>query len=185
MLERVYGKLSAEELGRRLLLHVRAALPDCIANSSVGTEIDGISRQAGRAGMANAAELVGTFVKHPSRPVKAGTPKHDHARSARFSMASLGTRPNSLRLLETSVSFRATAWNAPPRPVPSAGSSRGAMTPVDRYWASPICSMNSPLSQTILRPSPVYQTWRSKCLFAISRNTRAAGATRPPLGCTA
>jgi NADPH:quinone reductase-like Zn-dependent oxidoreductase len=31
----------------------------------------------------------------------------------------------------------------------------------------------------------VYQPWRSRCLFAISRNTRAAGATRPPLGCTA
>jgi molybdenum-dependent DNA-binding transcriptional regulator ModE len=30
-----------------------------------------------------------------------------------------------------------------------------------------------------------YQAWRSRCLFAISRNTRAAGATRPPLGCTA
>jgi len=30
MLERVYGKLSPEELSRRLLLHVRAAVPDCI-----------------------------------------------------------------------------------------------------------------------------------------------------------
>ena len=33
MLERVYGKLSPEELSRRLLLHVRAAVPDCIAKS--------------------------------------------------------------------------------------------------------------------------------------------------------
>jgi len=58
MLERVYGKLSPEELSQRLLLHVRAALPDCIANASVGTEIDGISRHAGHAGTANSAELV-------------------------------------------------------------------------------------------------------------------------------
>jgi len=58
MLERVYGKLSPEELSRRLLLHARAALPDCIANASVGTEIDGISRQAGLAGTANRSELV-------------------------------------------------------------------------------------------------------------------------------
>jgi integrase len=29
MLDRVYGKLSPEELSRRLLLHARAALPDC------------------------------------------------------------------------------------------------------------------------------------------------------------
>jgi len=34
MLERVYGKLSPEEFTRRLLLHMRAALPDCIANAS-------------------------------------------------------------------------------------------------------------------------------------------------------
>ena len=58
MLERVYGKLSPEELSRRLLLHARAALPDCIANASVGTEIDGISRQAGLAGSAKSSELV-------------------------------------------------------------------------------------------------------------------------------
>jgi hypothetical protein len=58
MLERVYGKLSPEELSRRLLLHVRAALPESIANASVGTEIDGISRQAGHAGTAKSAELV-------------------------------------------------------------------------------------------------------------------------------
>jgi len=48
MLERVYGKLSSEELSRRLLLHVRAAVPDCIGNASLGTEIDGISRDAAR-----------------------------------------------------------------------------------------------------------------------------------------
>jgi hypothetical protein len=58
MLERVYGKLSPEELSRRLLLHVRAALPDCIANASVGTELAGISRQAGRGGIANPSEVV-------------------------------------------------------------------------------------------------------------------------------
>jgi len=58
MLERVYGKLSPEELSRRLPLHARAALPDCIANASVGTEIDGISRQAGLAGSAKSSELV-------------------------------------------------------------------------------------------------------------------------------
>src|SRR5438874_182035 len=46
MLERVYGKLSPEELSHRLLLHARAALPDCIATASVGTEFAGISRQA-------------------------------------------------------------------------------------------------------------------------------------------
>jgi hypothetical protein len=55
---------------------------------------------------------LGTSVKLPARPVKPGTPKHGHARSAQFSMASLGTRPNSFRLLETSVSFRATACAA-------------------------------------------------------------------------
>ena len=53
MLERVYGKLSPEELSRRLLLHARSALPDCIANASVGTEFAGISRQAGHTGIAN------------------------------------------------------------------------------------------------------------------------------------
>jgi hypothetical protein len=58
MLERVYGKLSPEELSSRLLLHARAALPDCIANASVGTELAGNSRQAGRAGIANPSELV-------------------------------------------------------------------------------------------------------------------------------
>ena len=58
MLERVYGKLSPEELSRRLLLHARAALPDCIANASVGTEFAGNSRQAGLSGTANPAELV-------------------------------------------------------------------------------------------------------------------------------
>ncbi len=58
MLERVYGKLSPEELSRRLLLHARAALPDCIAHASVGTEFAGISRQAGHTGIANPVELV-------------------------------------------------------------------------------------------------------------------------------
>ena len=54
----VYGKLSPEELSHRLLLHARVALPDCIADASVGTEIAGNSRQAGQAGTANPAELV-------------------------------------------------------------------------------------------------------------------------------
>jgi hypothetical protein len=54
----VYGKLSPEELSHRLLLHARVALPDCIADASVGTEIAGNSRQAGQAGIANPAELV-------------------------------------------------------------------------------------------------------------------------------
>jgi integrase len=51
MLERVYGKLSPEELSQRLLLHVRAAFPDCIANASVGSilaeipdRLDGLER---------------------------------------------------------------------------------------------------------------------------------------------
>src|SRR5213075_1395745 len=56
MLERVYGKLTPEELSHRLLLHARADLPDCIANASVGTEIPGNSRQAGQAGSPNPAE---------------------------------------------------------------------------------------------------------------------------------
>ena len=58
MLERVYGKLSPEELSQRLLLHVRNAFPDCIANASVGTGFDGFSRQAGQPGIANPSELV-------------------------------------------------------------------------------------------------------------------------------
>jgi integrase len=58
MLERVYGKLTPEELSRRLLVHARATLPDCIANASVGTEIAGNPREAGHAGPANPSELV-------------------------------------------------------------------------------------------------------------------------------
>ena len=58
MLERVYGKLSPEELSQRLLLHVRAAFPDCIANASVGSVLAGIYRQAGQLGTANPSELV-------------------------------------------------------------------------------------------------------------------------------
>jgi hypothetical protein len=68
MLEGVYGKFSPEELSRRLLLHVRAALPDCIANASVGTEISGNSRRAGHAGTAIPAELVpGGGIEPPTR----------------------------------------------------------------------------------------------------------------------
>ncbi len=58
MLERVYGKLTPEELSQRLLLHIRNTLPDCIANASVASVFDGNSRQAGQTGTANSAELV-------------------------------------------------------------------------------------------------------------------------------
>ena len=58
MLERVYGKLSPEELSHRLLMHARAALSDCIANASDGSKIDGFGGPIGQTDRAKSAELV-------------------------------------------------------------------------------------------------------------------------------
>jgi len=68
MLQRGYGKLTPEERSRRLPMHVGRELPDCIATASVGTEIDGNFRQAGRSALANLLKSVpGTGIEPVTR----------------------------------------------------------------------------------------------------------------------